>query len=387
MSIRKNFTHEEIIAKMKEVHGDKYGYERFVFNGVSNKSIMTCPIHGDWEQTIGNHLQGKCCPRCAKARVSTLKLDTSTFIAQAKARHGDKYDYSKSVYVQARERLTITCPIHGDFLCSPDNHKRGKGCSPCGDIKAAAKRSISEEEFKKRMVEEFGDLYDLSDIGYTGYDNRITLTCKVHGKFKATPTTLINSKSGCPKCGKLKAAESRSYTTEQLLERAHAKHDNKYEYPEDMRGILGKQRIICPIHGEFFQDLHSHINGGSGCPACAAKTCGFRQNLAGSIYLLSNESCLKVGITNKTVKWRTMKVNGYHSKDKFSCIESFSGKGYDCLLAETELLAWMDTLFVKPFTAPVDGYTEIFAVPEESRNLVIEKFNEVCNSFVLNKEM
>lgn len=42
------------------------------------------------------------------------------------------YDYSKSIYTKAREKLIVICPEHGEFLVSPDNHLNKKsGCPLC----------------------------------------------------------------------------------------------------------------------------------------------------------------------------------------------------------------------------------------------------------------
>lgn len=37
------------------------------------------------------------------------------FIEDAQKVHGNKYDYSKVNYVNSNTKVTITCPIHGDF--------------------------------------------------------------------------------------------------------------------------------------------------------------------------------------------------------------------------------------------------------------------------------
>lgn len=43
------------------------------------------------------------------------KLTTEEWIARAKEKHGDKYDYSKSIYTGSQNKITVTCPEHGDF--------------------------------------------------------------------------------------------------------------------------------------------------------------------------------------------------------------------------------------------------------------------------------
>lgn len=61
-----------------------------------------CPEHGEFWQTPHNHLNKKGCPICAKRKFGAYHKDnTESFIAKAKAVHGDKYDYSKVEYVNA----------------------------------------------------------------------------------------------------------------------------------------------------------------------------------------------------------------------------------------------------------------------------------------------
>lgn len=43
------------------------------------------------------------------------KLTTEEFIEKARKIHGNKYDYSKVVYVNSQTKVCIICPIHGEF--------------------------------------------------------------------------------------------------------------------------------------------------------------------------------------------------------------------------------------------------------------------------------
>lgn len=64
--------------------------------------------------------------------VTTMRRKTQAeFLAQSKAAHGDKYDYSKAVYETAHVKVEIICPKHGSFFQSPNNHLR-YGCNKCG---------------------------------------------------------------------------------------------------------------------------------------------------------------------------------------------------------------------------------------------------------------
>ena len=59
------------------------------------------------------------------------RLTTEDFIIKARQVHGDKYDYSKVEYVNAKGKVIIICPEHGEFIQSPTKHYGGQGCPKC----------------------------------------------------------------------------------------------------------------------------------------------------------------------------------------------------------------------------------------------------------------
>ena len=50
------------------------------------------------------------------------------FIEEAKMVHGNKYDYSKVVYVNNNTKVEIVCPEHGSFFQRPNDHLKKNGC-------------------------------------------------------------------------------------------------------------------------------------------------------------------------------------------------------------------------------------------------------------------
>lgn len=106
----------------------------------SYKDIISigCRIHGTFNQKARTHVAGSGCPACAQeVREQTIykrnRHSKDQFILKAQATHGNKYDYTKSVYIGQMKQLTITCPIHGDFQQIANNHIHGNGCSQCSD--------------------------------------------------------------------------------------------------------------------------------------------------------------------------------------------------------------------------------------------------------------
>ena len=59
------------------------------------------------------------------------RLTTEMFINKANIIHSNKYDYSKTSYVNNRTKVTIICPIHGEFEQTPNSHLSGSGCPMC----------------------------------------------------------------------------------------------------------------------------------------------------------------------------------------------------------------------------------------------------------------
>lgn len=90
---------------------------------------IICPEHGEFWQIPSDHWGGHGCKIC-----SNNFMDTPIFIEKARKRYGDKYDYSKVDYVDEKTKVCVICPIHGEFLVSPNNHLNGIECHICKKI-------------------------------------------------------------------------------------------------------------------------------------------------------------------------------------------------------------------------------------------------------------
>ena len=220
--------------------------------------------------------------------------------------HGDKYDYSKSIYKNMKEKITIICPTHGEFSLSTDHHLRGRGCPKCSKENLKQKQLLTTEEFIAMAKEIHGDKYDYSKSVYTRNNAKINIVCSTHGVFAQTP---INHWKGnnCPFCANITRAEAKTKSTELFIAEARAIHGNKYNYSDSVyTGVKNRLHIICPTHGSFEQTPNEHLVG-SGCQSCA--TYGFDYNIPAILYYLSinNGEAYKIGITNSTVENRYYK--------------------------------------------------------------------------------
>lgn len=118
--------------------------------------------------------------------------NTAEFIRKARQKHADHYDYSHSVYKRALDKVTITCPIHGDFIQTAASHLFGRGCKKCA-------ATSSTEDFVRKSKEFHGDKYDYSLTKVDGCQNKVQIICRKHGIFEQSTSNHMNG-AGCRKC-------------------------------------------------------------------------------------------------------------------------------------------------------------------------------------------
>ena len=123
---KRSVTTENLIKKCNKVHNDKYSYEKTDYVDANTKICVTCPIHGHFYILPFNHLNGQGCPKC-KGR----NLTQEEVIEKFKETHKDKYDYSKVIFSKMKEKVCIICPEHGEFWQTPQKHINGQGCPKC----------------------------------------------------------------------------------------------------------------------------------------------------------------------------------------------------------------------------------------------------------------
>ena len=212
------------------------------------------------------------------------------FITKARSVHGDKYDYSKVEYINARKKVCIICPEHGEFWQEAFSHTIGAGCPACSN-----KKKYTTESFIEKAKKIHGDKYDYTKVNYVNNRTKVCIICPEHGEFWQTPTNHLKG-CGCTFCKGTRITEKKTQTKEDFIKRAVQTHGNKYDYSKVVyTKAKEKVCIICPEHGEFWQEAFSHIKG-CGCPHCKK---WFLEEACAS-YLTDNNVDF---IREKTFKW------------------------------------------------------------------------------------
>ena len=254
-------TTEEFIKKAREVHGDKYDYSKVEYVNSTTKVCIICPKHGEFLQKPAIHLQGKGCLKCGRERTAQFHSKSlEQFLQDAKKAHGNKYDYSRVKFVNFQTRVSIICPVHGEFYQSPTAHLQGSGCPKCGNDRTALR--MNNDSFIKKAKAVHGDRYDYSKVQYVHNKTEVCIICREHGEFWQKPKNHLSG-YGCPICSGRKKMR-----TIDFIKRAKQVHGDKYDYSKtDYKGNSEKVCIICPEHGEFWQRADNHLKG-FGCVQC-----------------------------------------------------------------------------------------------------------------------
>lgn len=198
-----------------------------------------------------------------------IKLTTEEWIEKAQKIHGNKYDYSRVQYINAKTKVTIICPMHGEFLQRPDKHQQGRGCPKCAlEYKSNLFKS-NTTEFIEKARKIHGSKYDYSKVEYNKVSKKVEIICPIHGSFWQTPKGHLDG-NGCIKCAHDKMHNARTKDVNIFIKEANIVHNNKYDYSKvEYYNAHKEVCIICPQHGEFWQTPHSHLNKKSGCPICS----------------------------------------------------------------------------------------------------------------------
>lgn len=304
---------ERFISDAKLVHGNLYDYSKVEYKNNKTNVIIGCHKHGYFEQLPTNHLKGGGCSECGTDRT---RKSTDDFVIRATAIHGSKYDYTKSVYLDAKTNILVTCPIHGDFYTNPLNHMNGHGCYQCGLDTVAYKLRMPHDDFIETATLVHNGKYDYSKAQYIGRKDKIIIVCPIHGDFEQNANSHLGG-NGCPKCGVIKASNKNRYDLAKFIELAQAVHGDKYGYEDSVYlNSAEKIKIFCKNHGDYFWQVPSSHLQGIGCQKCATihntciksqwiERCGDR---TATFYVIrcfnENESFYKYGITSKSLKER-----------------------------------------------------------------------------------
>jgi hypothetical protein len=213
---------------------------------------------------------------------------TQSFIDKARAIHGDKYDYSKSVYIKNNVKVIIICPKHGQFRQVPASHISQKcGCPECAN-QSRGKAHEKMAAKNRSLVEAFPSLIDEwdyakneglnpQDFSY-GSGRKVWWLCdKGHSyETRVCNRTRKEGASGCPVCRGAKVSTDNNLLVKfPLIAAQWHKTKNGTKLPEEYRPKShAKVWWRCDRYEEHEWEaaISNRTNLGSGCPKCGVST-------------------------------------------------------------------------------------------------------------------
>jgi hypothetical protein len=194
-------TKEQFIKEAKVIHGNKYDYESSIYLNARSKINIYCNTHNIFFlQTPGDHLIGKGCKDCANiSRREKLAHTKETFISEAQKVHGNKYDYTNSIYINALTKTTIWCNSHKkSFNITPSKHINGQKCRDCSGEDTGRALTKTTGQFIIDAIKIHNNKYDYTNSIYLGANITINIYCNIcKTGFNQSPTNHLSGK-GCP---------------------------------------------------------------------------------------------------------------------------------------------------------------------------------------------
>lgn len=263
----------DVIEQFSNTHRSKYDYSNVNYTGMLKPVHVVCHNHDEpfsFFPTPANHIRGSGCPKCS----GNHKTTTEDFIKKAKEIHGDLYDYSQVSYTNAHKKVTIICPVHGDWEVKPNNHLNGRGCGRCANSVLKEQSQLLAE-----FVDIHGDKYDYSKVVYIGTEAPVDICCVAHNHwFEQSPKLHLRG-HGCPICADEARSLKKRITLEEVIKRSKAVHGDTFDYSSvSITHNPLTVTLTCAKGHTASYSFHAHLNSG-GCAVCSGYTKGSVDNL------------------------------------------------------------------------------------------------------------
>jgi len=187
----KKYSTKTFIEKAMKIHNDYYDYSLVNYISSKNNVLIICSKHGMFEQRPDHHLSGSGCPYC-----SNNKKYEKDILERFRKKHKNKYDYSITKILNAKQKIKYICPTHGIIEQYISNHYK-YGCYKC-----AKNKKLTFKELIEKFNEVHGE-YEYENFEYENVKQIINIKCSKHGFFKQRINNHLQGQ-GCPSCGNIK---------------------------------------------------------------------------------------------------------------------------------------------------------------------------------------
>ncbi len=184
----------KFLIKANSIHFGKYEYIS-ILNNLNKKIKIICPMHGEFQQLLKNHLYRKSgCPSCANKNITH-----AIFLKRAIALYNYEYEYL-TLYKTRKSKIKIKHILCNNiFYMTPDDHLSNHGCPNCY---GKFKKSFNDLADQSNKIH--NNKYTYVESNFKNIKEKICIICTVHGEFMQSFDNHIHSMQGCPKCNSSK---------------------------------------------------------------------------------------------------------------------------------------------------------------------------------------
>lgn len=254
-------TNEKQQKIFNKKHNNKFIYDWSTYVNSLTPVRIICPIHGEFWESPLYHVNYEC------RECKTDTIFNELFIVCNKV-HNNKYIYNRKTFTNMHTKMKIICPEHGEFWQLPSIHKIGSGCVECFLLKNIVNQIIPWEKLLIEFNLKHNNKYEYFKETYIDGKTKMKVYCREHNNYFYQSPAKHKQSTGCKYCireikRKLLTKDFNYFHKQFILI-----HDYFYTYDETTYvNAKTKMKIICPIHGDFWQSPSTHRSG-CGCPSC-----------------------------------------------------------------------------------------------------------------------
>ena len=188
---------EKYIEKVIKKHGERYDLSKIDYINSTTPVTIICKNHGEFSKIPAELLRDGGCKKCANSERSS---DWKHVEEDFKRIHNNKFDYTKSIYINNKTKIDVKCVAHEImFQVTPQVHRIYGGCPSCRKESYGSHIKLDEQKFTNKVAETHGDRYKVDYSSYKGYNYDLNVNCSLHGDFSIKAKNFLRG-SGCPKC-------------------------------------------------------------------------------------------------------------------------------------------------------------------------------------------
>jgi Zn finger protein HypA/HybF involved in hydrogenase expression len=258
-------THDEAVARIAVNFGDKITVIGR-FNGTAKPIDVRCQCGHQWSPILGNLLNSRNCPVCAKKEMAKKNRFTQT---QVEDRIRQIFGVKITVvgkYQGNHLPLAVRCECGRQWAPTALSLFKGSGCQQCSYRQQAEAIRFTQEQVIARIADKHGTTITVLSQ-YQGSHSKLTVRCACGHQWDALANKLFVGQ-GCPQCALNKRRVNQDEALTRLKQTSGGNITPLTEYPGD---VSVPWFVQCGTCQHQWTPTAKNLFKGQGCPKCAIK--------------------------------------------------------------------------------------------------------------------